>query len=143
VLNCTTPPSDKLGLSAEKRPFIWLDSDIDRDERNLGPPGGMLSALLAADPPVIKATGRMEMMHSSEGGLREASEVEILLSEEDLGRVCFYCGTIEVVWDDRFKQCGGQGYDSLYWCDQCSKKSTISRVASSALKSIGAFIQPK
>jgi hypothetical protein len=116
ILNSTTPYSEKLETSAENRPLIWLDADVDRDERNLGPPGGMLKALLAAEPPVIRPTGRTKVIYASEGGEREVSEVEVLLSEEDLARVCFYCGAMETLSDDRFESCGGQAHESLYWC---------------------------
>jgi hypothetical protein len=125
VLNFSTPPSDQPVLSADRHPIIWLDSDIDRDERNLGPPGGMLAALLAADPPVIRATGRTKVIHASMGGERDVSEVEVLLAEEDLARVCYYCGSMETVYDDRFEQCGGQDHESLYWCGPVSENAAL------------------
>jgi hypothetical protein len=124
-LNFTTPLSERLELSAENRPLIWLDSDIDRTD--YGPPDGMLVALLAANPTVIKATGRTKMMHDSKGVEREASEVEILLNEEDLSHICYYCGEMEFDSGPRLRmeRCSGQGYHSLYWCGPVSLQNMI------------------
>jgi hypothetical protein len=60
-----------------------------------------------------------------EGGLRDAGEVELLLTEDELARACWYCGVIEYEWqvasNDRFVPCGGEGYHITYMCSQvCS-----------------------
>jgi hypothetical protein len=48
------------------------------------PPRGMLSAMLATEPPVIKKPGRTQPMRGRDGEEREpgALEVELLLSED-------------------------------------------------------------
>ncbi|KAF8903923.1 hypothetical protein CPB84DRAFT_1773713 [Gymnopilus junonius] len=117
ILNYTTQRSEKIQLSADNHPLIWLDSDVDRDERDfVRTPGGMLAALEAAEPPIIRPTGRVRKMRAEKGGEREAAEVEILLSEEDLGRICYYCRMMETVSDDRLERCGGEGHESVYRC---------------------------
>jgi hypothetical protein len=123
VLNASTPRSNRaptLPVSSSGKPLLWLDADLDR--QNLGLEGGMLKALLAAEPSVIVATGRTRGMYMAEGGLWETSEVEILLSEDELARVCWYCEAIETETDvkegDRFVPCGGEGYETTYMCSQ-------------------------
>jgi hypothetical protein len=58
----------------------------------------------------------------AEGGLQATSEVEIVLSEDELARVCWYCEAIETETDakegDRFIPCGGDGYETTYMCSQ-------------------------
>jgi hypothetical protein len=76
----------------------------------------MLKALLEADTPVIRATGLTNSIYAEQGGEREVSQVELLLSEADLARICFYCGSLETTSDNQFESCGGQGHESLYWC---------------------------
>lgn len=119
ILNFTTPGSERLFSSPQNRPCIWLDTELDRDERNLGPAGGMLAAMLAAEPPVVKATGRTKMIHAALGGEREAHEIEILVQEDDLARFCYYCGGLQHT-TDIFERCGGEGYTSIYWCPEVS-----------------------
>lgn len=119
ILNFTTPGSERLSSSPQNRPCIWLDTELDRDERNLGPAGGMLAAMLAAEPPVVKATGRTKTIHAALGGEREAHEVEILVQEDDLARFCYYCGGLQHA-TDIFERCGGEGYTSIYWCPEVS-----------------------
>ncbi|EJD39238.1 hypothetical protein AURDEDRAFT_139331 [Auricularia subglabra TFB-10046 SS5] len=102
-------------LSAAGRPLIWFDAAIDRDPRNLGPACGTLQGLLAASPPVIRLTGRAR---------GETQEVEILLNEDDLARVCQACGTVEAKTEERrWERHAGEGYDSLYWCGMCANSS--------------------
>nr|VWO95085.1 Nonribosomal peptide synthetase 1 (EC [Ganoderma boninense] len=135
VLNSSTPSSTIAASSASGHPLIWLDTDLDRDPRNLAPPRGVLGALQAADPPVIKLTGRVQRMHAKEGGERDAHEVEIVLSEDQLARCCWYCDALEtdidVRDDERFKSCGGTGYASTYMCQQ---KSGFARGVSGLLR---------
>jgi hypothetical protein len=125
ILNVSTPrsiSSPALRLSTSGRPLIWIDADVDRDPRNIGPEGGMLKALLAAEPPVFRSTGRTRGMYMPEGGLRDAGEVELLLTEDELARACWYCGVIEYEWrvssNDRFVPCDGEGYQTTYMCSQ-------------------------
>lgn len=127
-LNYSTPPG-RAGipeLSEHGFPLIWFDARLDRQ---VGvpedSPSGMLAALLKADPPVIRLTGRTKKMHCSGvyAGAREASEVEVLLKEDDLARICSYCGVLEWKGDvgRRHKRHTGEGYQSLYWCEECEK----------------------
>ncbi|KDR73037.1 hypothetical protein GALMADRAFT_228722 [Galerina marginata CBS 339.88] len=145
ILNFTTPHSQKPQLSAENRLLIWLDSDVDRDDREfVKPPGGMLAALLAADPPIISTTGRTKMMSSAEGREREAVEVELMMSVDDLARICYYCHAIETDVDARearFQVCGGDGFETQYCCNSCSTSSGIRRFAMSLSNTLEAVIQ--
>lgn len=119
-LNVSTGSSeaDVPQLSADGYPLIWFDSSIDRDPRNLAPAGGTLAALLAARPPVLRLTGRKRLMSAPEGGEREAQEAEILLKEDELARVCSYCGLLESKTEEkRWQKLSGDGYKTLYSCD--------------------------
>lgn len=106
---------DAAELSADGRPLIWFDAAIDRDPRNLGPPGGTLAALLAATPPVIRLTGRTR---------GETREVEILLAEDELARVCGSCWAVEAKSEERrWQRHQGAGCESLYWCELCANSN--------------------
>jgi hypothetical protein len=120
VLNSSTPGADPLVLSTENRPCIWIDSDFDRDARNIGPRGGTVAVLMTCDPPVFKVTGRTKQMYATEGGWREAQEVEILLKEEELAHSCYYCGRTEYPIEDHYEKCAGENYSSFYWCPEVS-----------------------
>ncbi|KAH9921556.1 uncharacterized protein BXZ73DRAFT_51798 [Epithele typhae] len=139
VLNVSTPAAAPASLSPQGRPLIWLDSDLDRDPRNLGPSKGVLAALLAAEPPVVRATGRTQRMHAAEGGERDAHEVEVLLAGDQLARCCWYCGASELNDDvregRRFERCPGSadGAESSYRCPTCAEKPALSRWISSLL----------
>ncbi|KAJ6538987.1 hypothetical protein B0H19DRAFT_1176524 [Mycena capillaripes] len=138
VLNISTPNSTVPVISASNRPVIWLDADLDRDPRNLGPPQGVLAGLRAADKEVVRPTGRMQRMHATEGGERDAHQVELLLTEDQLARCCWYCHALEVDTDvrdnDRFPRCSGEGYSSTYMCHNCANKSAFSRSVSGLLR---------
>ena len=110
-------------LSENGRPLIWFDAEIDRPGSVYGPNHDMLSVLQAASIPLLRVTGRTRT--KSENGVeREEKEVEILLGEDELARICCYCGIIEYKTDtERFEKCSGEGYQSLYWCEQCAKDS--------------------
>ena len=117
ILNYSTPRAEKIELSEDGHPLIWLDTDLDRRNKNyLTPVGGMLAGLKSVEPPVIRPTGRTRKMHAATGGEREAAEVELLLSEEDLGRICYYCRAIETTSDARYEKCAGEGHESVYCC---------------------------
>lgn len=90
---------------------IWLDGLPANDKLV---PGGMLPALLALEPPVLRLTGRTR---ETDG----AQEAEILLGEDELARTCGYCGLVESKMDDwRFEQVV-DGEETLYWCKECPK----------------------
>jgi hypothetical protein len=114
-LNYSTPSPEPLVLSPDGRPLVWLDTELDRGD--LGPPDGVLAALRAAEPPVIRVTKLTKMMHATIGGERKAYQVEILVPEEELAHCCEYCGMIETIFQkERMAKYGGQGYRSAYWC---------------------------
>jgi hypothetical protein len=52
----------------------------------------MHSIVLAAMPPVLAKTGRTQPMRERNGEEREAVEVELLLSEDQLSHKCWSCG---------------------------------------------------
>ncbi len=122
VLNSSTPSSTIPASSAAGHPLIWVDTDLDRDPRNLGPPEGVLAALKAADVQVVQPTGRVQRMHAKEGGERDAYEVELMLDEDQFARCCWYCDALETDVDvrdnDRLQRCSGEGYTSTYMCSQ-------------------------
>ncbi|EJD51240.1 hypothetical protein AURDEDRAFT_182000 [Auricularia subglabra TFB-10046 SS5] len=109
---------DHAVLSADGHPLIWFDAAIDRDPRNLGPAGGTLAALLAASPSVVRLTGRVR---------GETQEVEVLLDEDELARVCSSCGLVESKFEERrWQRHTGEGFESQYWCGMCAN-STLRR----------------
>jgi hypothetical protein len=65
----------------------------------------LLHILLAAEPSVIRTTGRTKGFSLSAGDpeaqnrVQVLPEVEILLDEEDLARVCYFCLGTEIVND--------------------------------------------
>jgi hypothetical protein len=124
ILNHTTPEDAALTLSANGHPLLWFDSNWDRNNApNMVAPRGMLSAVLAAEPPVIRKTGRTQPMHGRDGEEREAVEVELLLSEDQLSYRCWSCGHYETETDvqsGRMTRWHGEGYESLYCCEQVS-----------------------
>lgn len=116
-LNYSTPPTLASVLHAPNgRPCFWFDSDWDRKP---SPLSDLLPALTSAHPrPPLRPTGRKQKM-TAEGVERVALEVELLLDEEELVSVCYYCGELESVWDIRdapYRRIGGQGYASTYSC---------------------------
>lgn len=92
----------------------------------------LLHILLAAEPPVIQTTGRTKESSLSAGDLEAQNqvqvlpEVEILLDEEDLARVCYFCFGTEIVYDTeggvRFERLG---YGSLYQCVSVSEMTYL------------------
>jgi hypothetical protein len=122
ILNASTPDTPALPLSTSGKPLIWIDADIDRDSRNLGPGGGVITSLLAAETPVVRLTGRTRGMHMPEGGLRNVPEVELLLNADELAQICRDCGAIELESDAkegrRFQTVSGEGYIATYRCFQ-------------------------
>ncbi|KAJ7914849.1 hypothetical protein B0H13DRAFT_2001363 [Mycena leptocephala] len=88
----------------------------------------------AADKEVLRPTGRVQRMHAEEGGDRDAHQVELVLTEDQLARCCWYCDALEVDTDvrdhSRFPLCSGQGYASTYMCHNCAEKSSFARAVS-------------
>ncbi|KAK7055218.1 hypothetical protein R3P38DRAFT_3385341 [Favolaschia claudopus] len=125
-LNHSTTPtssnSSSNSTSAEGRPCFWFDSDWDRKPH---PWSDLLAALLSIEPkPPLRRTGRTQNMSmpAEEGGEREAVEVEVLLDEEELCHVCFYCGDLDTnrVGEAPFAKVAGKGYASTYACSDCA-----------------------
>ena len=120
IINSSTPPRQKIEYSSgSKRPLLWFSPPS-----RAFPNDELLRILLAAESSVIRTTGRTKEIILS-GGDIEAQihvqpEVEILLDEEDLARVCYFCLGVECVydteWGHRFPHLSGEGYRSLYQC---------------------------
>jgi hypothetical protein len=55
------------------------------------------------------------------GGEREAVEVEVMMDESELCKVCYYCGTFESSQrgqpDEVYRKMGGDGFISTYSCE--------------------------
>lgn len=112
-LNPRTSQREKLGKSDDGRPLLWIDPSWESTSSK--EPGSTLTALVTSDNPPVRLTGRTRR---AEGG-HEVHEVELLLAEDQLARVCSYCGQMEGgSWSttERFERYEGEGYDSLYWC---------------------------
>ena len=131
VINESTRPWQTLQYSPGfKHPFLWFSlppqavSEFGNDK--------LLHILLAAEPPVIQTTGRTKESSLSAGDLEAQNqvqvlpEVEILLDEEDLARVCYFCFGTEIVYDTeggvRFERLG---YGSLYQCVSVSEMTYL------------------
>jgi hypothetical protein len=124
ILNYTTPDEAVLPRSARGRPLLWFDSNWDRNNApNMTAPRGILSVVLTAMPPVIAKTGRTQPMRGRDGEEREAVEVELLLSEDQLSHKCWSCGRFESDTDilvGRMARWHGEDDESLYCCTQVS-----------------------
>jgi hypothetical protein len=124
ILNYTTSDAATLPTSTCGRPLLWFDSDWDRyNKPDITAPRGILSTVLAATPPVIAMTGRTQPMRGRDGEEREAVEVELLLSEDQLSHQCWSCGHYETdtdVQSGRMARWLGEGSESLYCCAQVS-----------------------
>ncbi|KZT68259.1 hypothetical protein DAEQUDRAFT_336988 [Daedalea quercina L-15889] len=127
TLNCSTSPgmAEAPTLSSAGHPLIWLDCDIDRDPRSVGP--DLLNTLLSADPPVVRPTGRMCTMVAEPGGARVAHEVEILMGEDGFSRMCCYCGDTELAGPHSFKLCSSDNARSRYICSACEGQTAAKR----------------
>jgi hypothetical protein len=124
ALNYTTPEDAALARSANGRPLLWFDSSWDRQNGpSINAPRGMFSFVLAAVPPMIAKTGRTQLMRGRDGEEREAVEVELLLSEDQLSHQCWSCGHYESETDiqwTRMQRWFGEDYESLYCCARVS-----------------------
>ena len=111
-------------LSSSGHPLIWFDADWERDpSAPLFPEGGLLNALLAAEPPVIRTTGRSRTQRTKKGEGHEAPEVEILLGEDELAHICCYCGDVELLEGDRWQRCNNSTSAPAYGCTKVSPHS--------------------
>jgi len=122
IMNDSTPPWQQIEYSSgSKHPLLWISPPSPGF-----PDDDLLRILLAAESPVIRTTGRTKEIILSAGDIESQNqihvqpEVEILLDEEDLARVCYFCLNIECVYDRRFKHLSGEGYSSLYQCRMVS-----------------------
>jgi hypothetical protein len=130
VINDSTRPWQKLQYSpGSKHPFLWFSPPTAASKfRN---DNLLLHGLLAAEPPVIQTTGRTKESSLSAGDLGAQNqvqvlpEVEILLDEEDLARVCYFCFGTEIVYDtERGVRFERLAYGSLYQCMNAVSKMT-------------------
>jgi len=132
VINDSTRPWQKLQYSpGSKHPFLWFSLPPQATSA-FGGNDKLLHILLAAEPPVIQTTGRTKEFSLSAGDLEAQKqvqvlpEVEILLDEEDLARVCYFCFGTEIVYDtERGSRFGRLGYGSLNQCMNVSKMTCL------------------
>ncbi|KAF7369121.1 hypothetical protein MVEN_00239300 [Mycena venus] len=120
LLNHSTQTSETITWSEVKRPCFWFDSDWDRQPQ---PWSDLLAALLAIEPKVpLRRTGRTKKMIAELGGEREAVEVEVTMDEDELCKVCFYCGDFESnrLGTGTFSKFEGEGFTSTYSCHSCT-----------------------
>ncbi|KAH9910630.1 uncharacterized protein B0H18DRAFT_443126 [Fomitopsis serialis] len=111
TLNCaaSSNEADAPGLSSSGHPMICFDCDIDLNP--LRPePKGMLNALLQAEPPVIRPTGRTRKMVDKSGGVELVHEVEILVDEDGLSH-----------------RCNKDSTRPQYLCPTCEEQSRLTR----------------
>ncbi|KAJ7135494.1 hypothetical protein C8R43DRAFT_1021272 [Mycena crocata] len=128
-LNHSTAPSDAITSSDAGRPCFWFDSDWDRRPQ---PWSDLLSALLTIEPkPPIQRTGRTQKMSAEMGGEREAVEVEMMLAEEELCKVCCYCGSFEIdrLGEEKYSKVAGSEFTSTYSCHACNALSSKEKKA--------------
>ncbi|EPS94138.1 hypothetical protein FOMPIDRAFT_157994 [Fomitopsis schrenkii] len=135
TLNSSTPSADAPALSSAGHPLIWFDADWERDPSDATlPEGGLLNALLAAEPPVIRTTGRTRTQSTNKRGEREVQEIEILLGEDELAHICYYCGDVELLEGDRWQRRNDNAANPAYCCTTCSGQSALRRTWNTALR---------
>ncbi|KZT68258.1 hypothetical protein DAEQUDRAFT_812227 [Daedalea quercina L-15889] len=137
TLNATTSSGvgDAPSLSSSGHPLIWFDADWEHEAGDPDfPEGGLLNALLAAEPPVVRTTGRTRPMMSKRSEERVAQEVEILLGEDELAHVCCYCGEPELLDVDRWKLSNDDVTRPMYCCSECSKQNAFRKKLTWALR---------
>ncbi|KAK0478843.1 hypothetical protein IW261DRAFT_1481180 [Armillaria novae-zelandiae] len=85
-------------------------------------PNVTLKDLLAATPPILKATGTTRRVKVEDKEIEEP-QVEVLLDEEQLCQRCAYCGCWEYSYagEARYEKIAPRGEDGIYWCGQCYK----------------------
>ncbi|KAJ7838579.1 hypothetical protein B0H14DRAFT_2788832 [Mycena olivaceomarginata] len=126
----TADPSSSSSSVASRFCRFWFDSDWDRRPT---PWSDLLAALLTIEPKApVKLTGQTRRMVAELGGEREAVEVEVLLDESELCKVCYYCGEFESTRlgpEDAYRKIGGEGYTSTYSCHSCAGLPFVARSA--------------
>ncbi|KAJ7492134.1 hypothetical protein FB451DRAFT_518155 [Mycena latifolia] len=130
-LNYSTT-SEAVKWSEAKRPCFWFDSDWDRQSK---PWSDLLAALLAVEPKApIRRTGRTQKMTAELGGEREAEEVEVMLDEDEMCKVCYYCGDFESnrLGEKTYSKLEGDEFTSTYACHSCTSLSLEARNAERA-----------
>ncbi|KAJ6504104.1 hypothetical protein C8R47DRAFT_1006897 [Mycena vitilis] len=114
--------SEAVTTPSEQRPCFWFDSNWDRQPQ---PWSDLLAALLAIEPKApLRRTGRTRKMSADMGGEREAAEVEVMLGEDELCKVCRACGEFETARQgtEPYHKAGRDGLSSTYLCHSCSDK---------------------
>lgn len=148
TLNSSTPSSDAHVLSPTGNPLIWFDADWERDPSDATfPEGGLLNALLAAEPAVIQTTGRTRGQSTKKGGEREVPEVEILLGEDELAHICYYCGDVELPQADRWQRRDDDANTPIYCCPTVSLclstfSERLTRRSGSSVQGKAPFVEP-
>ncbi|EIN08880.1 hypothetical protein PUNSTDRAFT_134054 [Punctularia strigosozonata HHB-11173 SS5] len=113
-------------VSQDGKPLLWVVPDVEMTPSQV--PGSTLDALINIDykRPPLRLTGGMRLDPRAAEG--RALQAEVLLDEDALLRVCCYCGRVERAnHADHFERCGGSGYNSLYWCPECSRRTFMGR----------------
>lgn len=80
-------------------------------------PSVALTDLLAATPPILKATGTTRRVKVEDKEIEEP-QVEVLLNDEQLCQRCAYCGCWEYSYpgETRHEKVTQRGEDGIYWC---------------------------
>ncbi|SJL08551.1 uncharacterized protein ARMOST_11917 [Armillaria ostoyae] len=80
-------------------------------------PSVALTDLLAATPPILKATGTTRRVKVEDKEIEEP-QVEVLLNDEQLCQRCAYCGCWEYSYpgETRHEKVAQRGEDGIYWC---------------------------
>ncbi|KAJ7035691.1 hypothetical protein C8F04DRAFT_1098169 [Mycena alexandri] len=108
--------SEAATWSETEHPCFWFDSDWDRRPQ---PWSDLLAALLTIEPKApLRRTGRTQKMTAEMGGEREAAEVEVMVDEDELCKVCYYCGELQSdrLGEEAFSKVAGDGFTSTYSC---------------------------
>ncbi|KAJ7173816.1 hypothetical protein C8R46DRAFT_123818 [Mycena filopes] len=119
-LNHSTTSEAAATWSETNRPCFWFDSDWDRRPQ---PWSDLLAAMLTIQPKApIRRTGRTQKMTAELGGERDAVEVEVMVDEDELCKVCYYCGDLEIdrLGEETFPKVAGDGFTSTYSCHTCT-----------------------
>ncbi|KAJ7883450.1 hypothetical protein B0H14DRAFT_3432902 [Mycena olivaceomarginata] len=130
-LNHSTASPDAAAItwSDGNRPCFWFDSDWDRQPQ---PWSDLLEALLTIEPKApLRRTGRTQRMTAELGGERDAVEVEVMVDEDELCKVCFYCGDFDSdrLGAETYPKIEGDGFTSTYSCGSCTSLSLEARNA--------------
>ncbi|EIN08901.1 hypothetical protein PUNSTDRAFT_143588 [Punctularia strigosozonata HHB-11173 SS5] len=122
--------------SEEDRPLLWIEPDVEATRSQV--PGSTLDVLLNEENPPFRLTGRTRR-NGRDDVIRE---VELILNEDMLLRVCCYCGSLENgYWplSDRMEKYRGDGYLSRYWCYECARKTVVGRALATLARKHSVF----